>query len=107
MESLFEYSNKLLEETKVDFLRYMFYRINWQNRLVGLTGPRGVGKTTMTLQYIKKHLPAQLTLYVTAEDYYFARNRLLDLANDLVQTVGNYLLMYVLLKYTDELIALM
>jgi len=101
MESLFEYSNKLLEETKVDFLRYMFHRINWQNRLVGLTGPRGVGKTTMILQYIKKHLPAHLTLYVTAEDFYFARNRLLDLANDFVKSGGKYLFIDEIHKYPD------
>lgn len=88
MEFLFEYSNKLINETKMDFVRYMFRRINWQNRLIGLIGSRGVGKTTMILQYIKSSLPVNETLYVTAEDFYFAKNRLLDLADTFVKAGG-------------------
>lgn len=101
MESLFAYSNRLISETKTDFVRYMFHRINWQNRLVGLTGPRGVGKTTMVLQYIKENLPVHQTLYVTAEDFYFAKNRLLDLADSFVKSGGKYLFIDEIHKYPD------
>ena len=101
MESLFAYSNRLISETKTDFIRYMFYRINWKNRLVGLTGPRGVGKTTMILQYIKENLPVHQTLYVTAEDFYFAKNRLLDLADSFVKSGGTYLFIDEIHKYPD------
>lgn len=101
MEALFEYSNKLISETKTDFVRYMFHRVNWQNRLIGLIGPRGVGKTTMILQYIKTSLPVHQTLYVTAEDFYFAKNRLLDLANTFVKAGGKYLFIDEIHKYPD------
>lgn len=99
MESLFEYSNRLISDTQTDFVRYMFHRINWKNRLIGLTGPRGVGKTTMVLQYIKISLPVHETLYVTAEDFYFAKNRLLDLAADFVKSGGKYLVIDEIHKY--------
>jgi len=79
----------------------MFDRINWQNNLVGLTGPRGVGKTTMILQYIKENLPINKTLYVTAEDFYFAKNRLLDLAESFVKWGGKYLFVDEIHKYPD------
>src|SRR5690554_7326802 len=101
MEALFEYSNKLISETKTNFVRYIFHQINWQNRLVGLTGPRGVGKTTMILQYIKESLPINQTLYVTAEDFYFAKNRLVDLADSFVKSGGKYLLIDEIHKYPD------
>lgn len=101
MQSLFEYSNKLVSETKTEFVRYMFHQINWQNRLVGLTGPRGVGKTTLVLQYIRENLTLHETLYVTAEDFYFAGNRLLDLADFFVKSGGKYLFIDEIHKYPD------
>lgn len=101
MEQLFEYSNKLISNVDLRFFRYMFDRINWQNSLIGLTGPRGVGKTTMILQYIKENLPINKTLYVTAEDFYFAKNRLLDLAASFVKWGGKYLFIDEIHKYPD------
>lgn len=99
MDSLFEYSSKLISETDSSFFRYMFHRVNWKNRLVGLTGPRGVGKTTMILQHIRTNLPADQTLYVTAEDFYFVKNRLVDLADTFVKWGGKYLLIDEIHKY--------
>ena len=57
MERLQATFDKLLRETTSKFHRYMYDRIDWQARIVGLLGPRGVGKTTMVLQYIKENLP--------------------------------------------------
>ena len=59
----------------------MYHQINWNNRMIGLTGPRGVGKTMLILQYLKENLPRENSLYVTAEDFYFVEHRLLDLAD--------------------------
>lgn len=101
MESLYAYSNKLINNTKTDFIRYMYDRINWQNRLLGLIGPRGVGKTTMILQFIKENRSLHHTLYVTAEDFYFAKNRLLDLADAFVKSGGKYLFIDEIHKYPD------
>jgi predicted AAA+ superfamily ATPase len=101
MESLFEYSNRLINESKMGFFRYMYHQINWQNKLVGLTGPRGVGKTTMILQHIKANLPVNQTLYVTAEDFYFAKNRLVDLADSFVKSGGKHLFIDEIHKYPN------
>ena len=59
--------------------------------MIGLTGPRGVGKTTLVLQHIKEKLNLNEALYVTAEDFYFASHRLLDLADAFVKMGGKYL----------------
>jgi hypothetical protein len=101
MDSLFEYSNQLIARVDTAFIRYSYHRMNWQNRLIGLIGPRGVGKTTLVLQYIKSNLNLQQTLYVTAEDFYFAKNRLTDLAEDFVKSGGKYLFIDEIHKYPD------
>ena len=79
MEKLQVTFDKLLRETTSTFHRYMYDRIEWKERIVGLLGPRGVGKTTMVLQYIKENLPRKETLYVIAEDLYFSSHTLIDL----------------------------
>jgi uncharacterized protein len=101
MDRLFQYYNQLLAQVDTTFIRYAYQKINWQNRLIGLIGPRGVGKTTLVLQYIKSNLPIQQTLYVTAEDFYFAKNRLTDLADVFVKSGGKYLFIDEIHKYPD------
>lgn len=101
MEKLFEHSNKLIQETDASFLRYMYAEINWQSRMIGLIGPRGVGKTTLVLQYIKQNLNPSETLYVTAEDFYFIDNRITELADTFVKYGGKYLFIDEIHKYKD------
>ncbi|NLN24945.1 MAG: ATP-binding protein [Bacteroidetes bacterium] len=101
MDALFEYSNQLISEVDTAFIRYSYHQINWQNRLIGLIGPRGVGKTTLVLQYIKNNLNIHQTLYVTVEDFFFAKNRLTDLADSFVKSGGKYLFIDEIHKYPD------
>ncbi len=101
MEKLFEQFKKLLRETDTSFFRYIYSEINWKNRMIGLIGPRGVGKTTLVLQYIKQNLNPDNTLYVTAEDFYFADNKLIDLADAFVKLGGKYLFIDEIHKYKD------
>src|SRR5659263_19273 len=101
MDKLFEQYRKLLQETSIDFHRYMYAKINWNARMIGITGPRGVGKTTLVLQYIKEHLPPNEALYVSAEDFYFADHRLQDLADAFVKMGGKYLFIDEIHKYKD------
>ena len=99
MDRLYEYFNKVQGETDASFLRYLYADINWKNRLIGLTGPRGVGKTTLILQHIKTALPLAETLYVTAENFYFSEHRLTDLADDFAKHGGKYLFIDEIHKY--------
>ena len=101
MEKLFEYYRKLVRETDIEFYRYIYSKINWNSRMIGLTGPRGVGKTTLVLQHIKEKLNLNEALYVTAEDFYFASHRLLDLADAFVKMGGKYLFIDEIHKYKD------
>ena len=101
MDKLQQNFAKLLRETTSVFYRYMYSRINWNARMIGLTGHRGVGKTTMILQHIKDNLSTAETLYITAEDFYFAENKLLDLADNFVKLGGKYLFIDEIHKYKE------
>ena len=99
MERLQATFDKLLRETTSTFHRYMYDRIDWNARIVGLLGPRGIGKTTMVLQYIKENLSRKDSLYVVAEDLYFASHTLVDLADAFARTGGKYLIIDEIHKY--------
>ena len=101
MEQLQATFNKLLRETDTSFHRYMYDRINWDARMIGLMGPRGIGKTTLVLQHIKEQLPKKESLYVQAEDFYFASHRLTELADDFAKMGGKYLFIDEIHKYKD------
>lgn len=101
MEQLFQYSNQLISQVDTGFKRYMHSDINWQNRLIGLIGPRGVGKTTLVLQYINQNLDIAQSLYVTTEDFYFATHSLTELANSFVKNGGKNLFIDEIHKYPN------
>lgn len=101
METLIRVYKKLLRETTTGFHRYLYEQINWENRIVGIRGPRGVGKTTMMLQHIKETLPVDDVLYVNADDIYFSDHRLIDLAERLVQRGVHHLYIDEIHKYKD------
>ena len=101
MDKLYAQFQKFLKETNSNFYRYIYTGINWKSRMIGITGPRGVGKTTLVLQYIKKNLNLSETLFVVAEDFYFADNRLIDLANTFVRQGGKHLFIDEIHKYKD------
>ena len=78
---LYEYMTELLKRTPLDFIRYKYNEINWDGRLVGIVGPRGVGKSTMVLQHIKQS-SEKYNLYVSADNIYFTKHTLTDFADD-------------------------
>ena len=81
MQQLIENYKRLLRLTESKFHRYLYDKVNWNGRLVGILGARGVGKTTMMLQHIKETMDVNRCLYVNAEDFYFASHKLVDLAD--------------------------
>ena len=59
MEQLYQTSRLLVKSVDTLFVRYLYDRIKWNGRMLGIVGPRGVGKTTMLLQHIKMCLPIE------------------------------------------------
>ena len=103
MESLFKKHDRLVAVTSTEIIRQWANSINWDARLMAIRGPKGVGKTTMILQYIKlnyKLLDRQV-LYVSCEDKYFSNHSLLSLAEQFYLNGGRHLFLDEVHKYDD------
>lgn len=100
METLFQKQQLLLSRTNLSYKRYMYDKFPWESRMAGLVGPRGVGKTTMLLQYIKEQNNPD-TLYVSADDIYFSNHRLIDLADEFYKNGGKHFFIDEIHKYKD------
>lgn len=89
--SLIAFMEERLRVTPLGFRRYMFDRINWNSRMIGLTGPRGVGKSTMMLQFMLSQPSRKNMLYVAADHTWFASHTLVELADEFVKDGGKWL----------------
>ena len=102
MEKLRNAHHNKLRKTNTDFTRYLLPEIDWQDRMISLTGARGSGKTTMLLQHIRKNfLNNEKCLYVSLDNLHFMQNNLLDLADDFVKNGGEYLFIDEVHKYAN------
>lgn len=80
MESLFATYWQKLELVPISFCRDFHNEINWDCRIIGILGQKGVGKSTLMLQHIKQYEDTSKVLYVSADDIYFAAHTLIDTA---------------------------
>jgi len=84
-----ETHRRLLENTRHPHHRYIFQEFNTDNRLTGLIGPRGTGKTTLLLQYINEKMgPQTPCIYVSVDHLYFSSHLLSDFVDDLYEDYG-------------------
>ena len=100
MDSLVENHLQKLSFTKTDFIRSIADKIEWDSRLIGIKGSRGVGKTTLLLQYIKMHYgTSSKALYVSLDNIWFSENKLSELVNRFVSKGGEHLFLDEVHKY--------
>ncbi|MEM9849727.1 MAG: AAA family ATPase [Bacteroidota bacterium] len=93
MQKLVQYQSNLLRGINKEFTRYLYTSLPWSSRFLGIKGFRGVGKTTMLLQYLKYELKdLSKHLYVTLDHPYFYQNSLYELAEQFQQLGGTTLL---------------
>lgn len=98
-QGLIDFMEEELRRTPKEFHRYMWDRIIWDARMVGLIGPRGVGKSTIVKQYILSQENRSEWLYVSADHSYFASNTLSELAGEFVREGGLHLVVDEVHKY--------
>jgi predicted AAA+ superfamily ATPase len=101
MKVLYQIFEEHLRRTNLNFKRYLYSTINWDSRMFGIVGPRGVGKTTLVLQHIKENHNSSDTLYVSMDDLYFVDHALYDTAEKFHKDGGKYLFIDEIHKYPE------
>ncbi|MBX2901511.1 MAG: ATP-binding protein [Cyclobacteriaceae bacterium] len=100
MEKILEKSAILVKNQDLRFIRSLMERIDWDDRLIGILGARGTGKTTLLLQRQKSlYGLKQEAAYITLDDIYFTENRLVDFAKEFQQQGGKALFIDEVHKY--------
>jgi predicted AAA+ superfamily ATPase len=80
---------RLLANTRYTHHRYIYNEFNIENRLTGLIGPRGTGKTTLLLQYINEKIDNKNEcIYASIDNLYFSKHFLIDFVNELYEDYG-------------------
>ena len=98
---LYEYMEVMLKQIPSENKRYMYGVVSWNARLMGIVGPRGVGKSTMILQYIAENRQNENMLYVSADNMYFATHSIVELADDFSKENGEHLFIDEVHKYKN------
>jgi predicted AAA+ superfamily ATPase len=103
MEELFQKYQRKLQNTSTQFVRSFINDVNWDARLIGIKGARGVGKTTLLLQYMKLNFSKELekSLYVSLDSIGFSSTTLVGLADEFVKKGGKYLFLDEIHKYAN------
>lgn len=93
METLFAKQDRLLSLTSTEIIRTLMYQHQLGYQLVAIKGPRGVGKTTLMLQYMKQpyEVYSREVLYCTLDSVYFSNHTLLELVDVFVKNGGKHL----------------
>jgi len=101
MESLIITSDRLVKYTNTKFLRYLYHEIAWDNRLIGIVGAKGTGKSTLLLQYIKLSFSNKSkAIYVSLDNIWFTKHSLSELAEDFYIHGGTHLFLDEVHRYS-------
>ncbi len=102
MENLIKRHIDLINQTSLDFQRSIAGQLPWDERLIGIKGSRGVGKTTLLLQYIKQRYGLSSgAMYISLDNIYFFENKLSDFVEDFVARGGEQLFVDEVHKYNN------
>lgn len=103
LETLFRTHRYLLEHLGEPVHRALMDEINWRDRLIGIKGSRGVGKTTFLLQYAKENYTPndKRCLYINMNNFFFQTYSLLKFAGDFYRAGGQVLLIDQIFKVSN------
>ena len=102
MNRLIRISNNAINNVPTEFERYLVNEIDWEQRMIAVSGARGSGKTILLLQQMKKiTAEGKKALYVSLDDVYFTENKLIYFAEEFSQNGGEYLFLDEVHKYSN------
>jgi len=102
MEAFYKTHTYLVEHVQSPVRRQLMDEIDWNHRLIGIKGSRGVGKTTFLLQYAKENFGIDhRCLYINFNNFYFTQHTLVEFASEFCDRGGKTLLIDQTFKYEN------
>ncbi|MDR2389858.1 MAG: AAA family ATPase [Tannerellaceae bacterium] len=103
MESFYRTHDYLLEHTCSPVRRLLMDEIDWRDRLIGIKGSRGVGKTSFLLAYAREFFGKgnRECLYINLNHFYFTERSLVDFAGEFHDRGGKVLVIDQVFKYPE------
>ena len=103
MEAFFRTHRYLIEHTNAPVRRTLMDEIDWSDRMIGIKGTRGIGKTTFLLQYAKEHFDIldKQCLYINMNNFYFQGHGIAEFADEFYKHGGRVLLIDQVFKQPD------
>ena len=93
---------KQLSNTSLEFKRYMHHTLDMDDKLIGILGSRGVGKTTFILQYLKElDIALEKKLYFSVDHFYALNYSLYEIAEEFSKVGGEVLAIDEIHKYPN------
>jgi len=102
LKKLFSFQNRLKKSHNIEYKRYLYKEIDFEDKMIGIFGARGVGKTTLLFQYLKKLENQNKTaLYISMDYPFLVGADLIDIVEAFVENGGKYLLLDEIHRYND------
>lgn len=102
MQNLVNIHNSLQEQVHQTIRRELMDEINWDERLIGIKGFRGVGKTTFLMDVVREKFASDKTcLYVNLNSFYFTKRKIVSFADEFYKTGGKTLILDQIHKYPE------
>jgi len=102
LETLFQKYEQIQKLQHYSYQRYFFDRVDFDDKMVGIIGSRGVGKTTFILQYLASlDLLRHQKLYFSADSIILSNDSLYEIAHNFAKIGGKVLAIDEIHKYKN------
>lgn len=103
LAKLQKYQVRLVKSQTIEYKRYLYIQINFSDKMKGIFGERGVGRTTLLFQYLRELESKQRKALYISLDYPFLSDSvdLIEIVEEFVESGGEYLLLDEIHRYEN------
>ena len=102
LNEFFSIHARMVSKISLNFKRHLYEIINWDQRMIIITGARGTGKTTLVLQhYLETYNDIKKCLYISADNPLVLKTGIYNTASEYFKYHGDCLIIDEVHKQKD------